>query len=106
MALKVGSSNTLMQGSVSGASVPFNAIPYGGGHIPPLFPSLDSYFQQPIRPNANYIFFGAWILGPSSYKKLVGSMSFSFFGAFGNNAFSLAVVSAGGNPSCGKQNSM
>jgi hypothetical protein len=31
-------------------------------------------------------------------------MSFSLFGAFGNNAFSSAAFSTGGNPSFGQQN--
>jgi hypothetical protein len=31
-------------------------------------------------------------------------MSFSLFDTFGNNAFSSAVVSAGGNPGFGQQN--
>jgi hypothetical protein len=54
--------------------------------------------------NANYNLFGAGSLGPSSYTTSVGSMSFSLFDAFGNNAFSSAVVSAGGNPGFGQQN--
>jgi hypothetical protein len=87
-----------------GTSVPFNAIPYGGGHIPPLSPSLGGAFQQPIGLNANYNLFGAGSLGPSSYTTSVGSMSFSLFDVFGNNAFSSAVVSAGGNPGFGQQN--
>jgi hypothetical protein len=104
MGLGVGSSNAPMQGSTGGTSVPFNAIPYGGGHIPPPSPSLGGAFQQPIGPNANYSLFGGGSLGPSSYTMSVGSMSFSLFDAFGNNAFSSAVVSAGGNPSFGQQN--
>jgi hypothetical protein len=98
MGLGVGSSNDPMQGSIEGTSVPFNAIPYGGGHIPPLSPSLGGDFQQPIGLNANYNLFGAGSLGPSSYTTSVGSMSFSLFDTFGNNSFSSAVVSAGGNP--------
>jgi hypothetical protein len=104
MGLGVGSSNAPVQGSTGGTSVPFNAIPYGGGHIPPPSPSLGGAFQQPIGPNANYNLFGAGSLGPSSYTTPVGSMSFSLFDAFGNNAFSSAVVSAGGNPGFGQQN--
>jgi hypothetical protein len=33
-------------------------------------------------------------------------MTFSLFGAFGNNNFSLAAISTGGNPSFGQQNLM
>jgi hypothetical protein len=58
MGLGEGNSNTLMQGSTRDASIPFNVITYGGGHIPPPSPSLSSSFQQPVRLNANYILFG------------------------------------------------
>jgi hypothetical protein len=104
MGLGVGSSNAPLQGSMGGTSTPYNAIPYGGGHIPPSSPSLGGAPQQPVGPNMNYNLFGAGSLGPSSYTTLVGSMSFSLFGAFGNNAFSSAVISAGGNPGFGQQN--
>jgi hypothetical protein len=36
----------------------------------------------------------------------IGSTFFSLFGVFGNNAFSLAHVSAEGNPGYGQQNPM
>jgi hypothetical protein len=52
----------------------------------------------------NYSLFGGGSLGPSSYTMLVGSMLFSLFDAFGNNAFSSAAVSNGGNPSFGQHN--
>jgi hypothetical protein len=93
-----------MQGSISGASIPFNAIPYSGGHISPPSSSLGGAFQQPIRPNANYILYGGGSLGPSYYATLVGSMSFSLFGAFVKKKISLAAISAGGNPIFGQQN--
>jgi hypothetical protein len=38
MGLGAGSSKSPVQGSIGGTSVPFNAIPYGGGHIPPPSP--------------------------------------------------------------------
>jgi hypothetical protein len=44
MGMGVGISNTLVQGSNGGSSVPFNAIPYGGVHIPPPSPSLNGAF--------------------------------------------------------------
>jgi hypothetical protein len=103
MDLGVGILNDPVKGSTRGTSVPFNAIPYGGGHIPPSSPLLDGAFQQPIWSSANYNLFGAGSLGNSSYTTSVGSMSFSLFDAFGNNAFSSAVISAGGNPIFGKQ---
>jgi hypothetical protein len=52
----------------------------------------------------NYNLSGASSLGPSSYTMLVGSMSFSLFDVFGNNAFSLVVVSVGGNSGFGQHN--
>jgi hypothetical protein len=104
MVLEAGSSNTPLQGSTTGTTIPFNAIPYGGGHILPMIPLLDGDFQQLIEPNLNYIFFGGGSLGPSSYTMSVGSMSFSLFGEFGNNSFSSAAFSTGGNPIFDQQN--
>jgi hypothetical protein len=92
MGLGASSSNTLVQGSTRGVYFPFNVIPYNGVHI------------KPIGSNANYRLLGSGNLGPSSYTTSVGSMSFSLFDVFGNNAFSLVVVSVGGNPSFWKQN--
>jgi hypothetical protein len=71
MGLGAGSSNDPMQGSTEGTSVPFNVIPYGGDHIPPLSPSLGGDFQQPIRLNANYNLFGAGSLGRSKENYLM-----------------------------------
>jgi hypothetical protein len=99
-----GSSKTLMQGSTGGTLVPFNVIPYVAGNIPLLSPFLGGTFQQPIEPNDNYNLFGVGSLGPLFYIMLVESMSFSLFGTFGNNTFSLVAVSVGGNPNFGKQN--
>jgi hypothetical protein len=104
MGLGVGCSNAPFQGSMGATSIPYNAIPYDGGHIPPSSPSLDSSPHQLVEPNMNYNLFGVGSIGPYLYTTSVGSMSFSFFGAFGNNPFSSAVVSTGGNPSFGQQN--
>jgi hypothetical protein len=98
MGLGAGSSNAPLQGSMGGTSAPYNAFPYGGGHIPPSSPSLDGAPQQPVGPNMNYNLFRAGSLGPSSYTTPVGSMSFSLFDAFGNNAFSSAVHLGRGKP--------
>jgi hypothetical protein len=104
MGLGGGNTNVPIQGSTGGTSVTFKSIPYGGGHTPPPSPSLGGASQQPIIPSANYSLFGVGILGPSSYTTSVGSMSFSFFNAFGNNSFSSIVVSAGGNLGFGQHN--
>jgi hypothetical protein len=45
LGLGVGSSSTPLQGHMGGAPTPFNAFPYGGGHIPPLSPSLGGSHQ-------------------------------------------------------------
>jgi hypothetical protein len=53
------------KGPLGAPHASYNAIPYSGGHIPPLSPSLDGAFQPPVRPNMNYNLFGAGSLGPS-----------------------------------------
>jgi hypothetical protein len=98
MGLGVGSSNTPLQGSMGGTSAPYNAFPYGGGHILLSDPSLGGALQQPIWSNMNYILFRAGSQGISSHTMLVGSLSFSLFGVIRNNAFSSVVISVGGNP--------
>jgi hypothetical protein len=102
MGLGEGRKNTSVKGSTGGASVPFNAIPYGGGHIPPPSSSLSGAFQLPIGPNVNYSFFRAGSLGPSYYIMPIGSMSFSLLDAFGRNDFSSATTSTGGKPGFGQ----
>jgi hypothetical protein len=104
MGLGARSSKSSVKGSIRATSTSYNVIPYGGGHIPRLSPSLDSAFQQPVGPSTNYVLFGAGSLGPSSYTTLVGSMSFSLFCVFRNNDFSSAVISARGNPGFGQHN--
>jgi hypothetical protein len=106
MGLGAGRSNSPLQGSMGGTSSPYNAFPYNRGHIPPSSPLLDGAPQQPVWPNMNYSLFGVGNQGPSSYTTPVGSMSFSLFGVFGNNTFSSAIISIGGNPSFGPQNPM
>jgi hypothetical protein len=67
MGLGAGNSNSPLQGSVPSATSSFNAITYGGGHIPPPYPSISGMFQQSIRPNARYIFLVevVWDLHPT-----------------------------------------
>jgi hypothetical protein len=52
----------------------------------------------------NYNLSGAGIQGPSCSTTLVGSLSFSLFDTFGNNAFLSAAISAGGKLGFGSQN--
>jgi hypothetical protein len=42
LGLGEGISNDPMQGSMGGTSAPYNAFPYGGGHIPQSSPLLGS----------------------------------------------------------------
>jgi hypothetical protein len=104
MGMGEGSSNAPFQGFMGGTSASYNSIPHGGSHIPPSFPSLDCSFQPLVEPNMNYGFFGVGNLGPSSYTTLMGSMSFSLFNMYGNNAFSPAIILAEGNPGFGQHN--
>jgi hypothetical protein len=46
LGLGAGSSNAPLQGSMGGTSAPYNAFPYGGGHIPPSSPSLGGAHQH------------------------------------------------------------
>jgi hypothetical protein len=103
LGLEAGSSNAPLQGSMRGTSTPYNSFPYGGGHIPPSSPSLGSAHQHSTGLNVNYSSFGEFSQGLPNYSMLVGSKSFSLFDVFGNNAFSSAAISVGGNLGYGKQ---
>jgi hypothetical protein len=106
LVLGEGSSNAPLQGPVGGTSTPFNAFPYRGGHIPPSFSLLGGAHQQSVESNTHHSSFGARSQGPPSHNMSVGSTLFSLFGAFGNNAFSSAIFSTGGNPGYGQPNPM
>jgi hypothetical protein len=98
----VGISNVPLQGSMGGTSAPYIAFPYGGGHIPPLTPSLGGAHQNSVKMNVNYNSIGVGIKGIPSYIMSVCSTPFSLFKAFGNNEFSSTAISAGGNPGYGQ----
>jgi hypothetical protein len=100
LGLGVGSSNAPLQGSIGGTSTLFITFPYDGGHIPPSCSSLSGVPQHSVGPNINLFGEGSQALPP--YNMLVGLKPFSLFDAFGNNTFSLASISAGGNPSYGQ----
>jgi hypothetical protein len=106
LGLGLGSLNAPLQGSMGSTSSPYNAFPNGGGHIPPSPPSLGNVHQHSIGSNVNYSSFGADSQGIPSYSMPVHSIPFSLLNAFGNNAFSLAVISTGGNPGYRQQNPM
>jgi hypothetical protein len=91
-----------LQGHIGGTSAPFNAFPYGGVYIHPSSPSLGGTHQTSAGPPAHHSLFGAGSQGPPSHNMPVGSIPFSLFGAFGNNAFSSAAFSTGGNPGFGQ----
>jgi hypothetical protein len=100
--LGAGSSSTPLQGHMGGTPTPFNAFPYGGGHIPPSSPSLGGSHQQSTGQPTHHSLFGAGSQGPPSHSMPVGSTPFSLIGTFGNNAFSSAAFPTGGNPSFGQ----
>ena len=54
----VGSSSTPLQGNMGGTPTPFNDFPYGGGHIPPLSPSLGGSHQQSVGQPTYHSLFG------------------------------------------------
>lgn len=93
------SSKNPPKGSLRDTTALFNVFPFSGGHIPPPFPSLRGASQQPSGPttSSNLSSGGSQIPQPST--NLFGSMSFSLFGAFRNNAFSSSTFSLEGNPS-------
>jgi hypothetical protein len=77
LGLGVGSSNAPLQGSMGGTYDSFITFPYGGGHIPPSSPSLDSVPQHSVEPNINLFGEGSQELPP--YNMSVGSTPFSLF---------------------------
>jgi hypothetical protein len=59
LGLGAGSSSAPLQGHMWGTPAPFNAFPYGGGHIPPLSPSLGGSHHQPLG-NLHTIVYLEW----------------------------------------------
>jgi hypothetical protein len=106
LSLGAGSSNTPLQGSTRGIPSPYNYFPYGGGHIPPVFPTLGSAHQQSVGPSMNYGSYGVDSQGLPSNSQSVGSTPFSLFSAFSNNAFSSVAFPTRGNSSYGQLNPM
>jgi hypothetical protein len=70
--LGAGSSSAPLQGHIGGTPSPFNAFPYGGGHIPPLSPSLGGSHQQSVGQPTHHSLFGAGSQGPPSHNMSVG----------------------------------
>jgi hypothetical protein len=89
---------------MGGTLAPYNAFPYGGGHISSSSPSLDDSPHQLVWSTMNYNLSGEGSQGLSSSTTLVGSLSFSLFDTFGNNTFLLYAISSGGNLGFGSQN--
>jgi hypothetical protein len=102
LGLGAGSSRAPLQGHMGGTLVPFNAFPYGGGHIPPSSPSLGGLHQQSTMQPTHNSLFGAGSQGPPSHSMLVGLTPFSWNITFGNNTFSSATFPTGGNPIFGQ----
>jgi hypothetical protein len=102
LGLGAGSSSAPLQGHMGGTPVPFNAFPYGGGHIPPLSPSLGVSHQQSAGQTTHNSLFGAGSQGPPSHSMPVGLTPFSWNRTFGNNTFSSVTFPTGGNPIFGQ----
>jgi hypothetical protein len=100
--LGAGRSSAPLQGHMGGTPTPFNSFPYGGGHIPPLSPSLGGLHQQSARQPTHHSLFGEGSQGTHSYSMPVGLTPFYLIGTFGNDAFSSAAFPTGGNPSFGQ----
>jgi hypothetical protein len=98
LGLGAHSSNAPLQGHMGRTPTPFNAFPYGGGHIPPSSPSLGGSHQQSAGQPTHHSLFGAGSQGPPSHNMPIGLTPFSLFSAFGKNAFSSATFLTGGNP--------
>jgi hypothetical protein len=98
LGLGAGSFSTPLQGHMGGTPSPFNAFPYGGGHIPPSSPSLGGSHQPSVGQPTHNSLFGVGSQGPPSHSILVGLTPFSLNETFGNNTFSLVTFSTGGNP--------
>jgi hypothetical protein len=98
LGLGAGSSNTPLQGQLGDISVPFNAFPYAGGHIPPSSPSLGGSHQQSTRQPTHTSPFGAGSQGTPAQTQPVGSSPFLWNGSFGNNTLTSAAFPSGGTP--------
>jgi hypothetical protein len=72
LGLGVGSSSAPLQGHMGGTPIPFNAFPYGVGHIPPSSPSLGGSHQQSAEQPTHNSLFGAGSQGPPSHSMSVG----------------------------------
>jgi hypothetical protein len=102
LGLGAGSSNTPLQGQLGGISVPFNAFPYAGGHIPPSSPSLGGSHQQSAGQPTHTSPFGAGSQGTPAQTQPVGSSPFLWNGSFGNNTLTSAAFPSGGTPIFGQ----
>jgi hypothetical protein len=106
LGLGAGSSRAPLQGHMGSTPTPFNAFPYGGGHILPSPPSLGGSHQQSVGQPTHNSLFGVGSQGPPSHSMPVGLTPFSLNETFGNNTFSSAIFSTGGNPIFGQSTPM
>jgi len=77
LGLGVGSSSAPLQGHLGGTPIPFNAFPYGGGHIPPSSPSLGGLHQQFAGQPTHTSLFGVGSQGTLVHSMPIGSTPFS-----------------------------
>jgi hypothetical protein len=76
------------------SSIPYQVIPWGGGHIPPSFPSIGSGDFPSSGPNP----FRGWGVSMGATSMPSTSTLFTLYGGFMSNPFTTSVVSVGGNP--------
>jgi hypothetical protein len=98
LGLGAGSSNAPLQDQLGGIPVPFNAFPYGGGHISPSSPSLGGPHQQSVGQPTHTSSFGARSQGTPAQTQSVGSSPFVWNGTFGNNTFASTAAHLGAHP--------
>jgi hypothetical protein len=102
LGLGAGSSSAPLQGHMGGTPAPFNAFPYGGGHIPPSSPSPGGSHQPSAGKPTHNSLFGAGSQGPPLHSMSVGLTLFYLNKTFGNNTFSSVAFPTGGNPIFGQ----
>jgi hypothetical protein len=75
------------------SSISFQAIPWGGGHIPPSFPSIGNGYFTSSNPNP----FEGWGASTGATNMPSTSTPFTLYGVFRSNHFPSSTISTGGN---------
>jgi hypothetical protein len=86
--------------------IPYQDFPWGGGHIPPSFPSIGSGSFPSSGPNPFMGWGGPMGSGFQSMWHVIYFNPFTLYGGFRSNPFTTSAVSVGGNPFQGQWNPM